>query len=418
MDSRGRMKIGFISEHYPPTEGGVATSTQRVARELVKLGLNVHVICFDNSRPVESEDYVIEDNDDGVNLHKIGPFFLKQPSLSVDSIPEKVKAAFRRRAFVQIIRILKREKVDLILSFYLLNAGYIAQFAANELELPYVAGVRGNDIGRNIFNVERFAVIQWVVKNCDRIVCVNSHLRKRLLLAFPEAKENTRVIPNSVADNLGEEIITENHENRQKVTHATGWDDEALRIVFIGTLREKKGVVTLLKSLSLLRIRIPARLLIVGPEIGTIETKLCGNLWSQLKDEGILFVTGKVPRSEVAAWASGCDIVVMPSLDDGMANGLLEGMALGLCPVASEVFTDVIANGENGMIVPIGDAESLAEAFYALAINRENIDALGKKAKAYAREWTPKDEANAYMELFKELLSTHQKEKEIDDSVK
>lgn len=117
----------------------------------------------------DKEDTVVNDNDEGVVLHKIGPFFLKQSSLSVDSIPEKVKAAFRRRAFEQIIKILEKEQVELILSFYLLNAGYLAQFAARELGIPHIAGIRGNDIGRNIFNVERFAVIQWIVHNSNKL---------------------------------------------------------------------------------------------------------------------------------------------------------------------------------------------------------------------------------------------------------
>lgn len=397
------MKIGFISEHYPPTEGGVATSTQRVARELVKLGIEVHVICFDHSRPIESEDYIVNENDDGVNLHKIGPFFLKQHSLSVDSIPEKVKASFRRRAFEQMIKILHNNHVDLILSFYLLNAGYLAQFAAREIGVPYIAGVRGNDIGRNIFNVERFAVIQWIVGNANKIVCVNNHLQNRLLLAFPEAVDRTHVIPNSVTsiDNN----IYDSINNRQKIKQATGWTDKAIRLVFIGTLREKKGIVTLLKSISLVSTRTPVRLLVVGPDIGSIEKKLCGSHWTQLKDEGILFVTGKIPRSEVASWALGCDIVVMPSLDDGMANGLLEGMSLGLCPVATEIFADVITDGENGLIVPIGNVEVLADSFCLLANDREKIIEFGKKAAASVKKWTPQREASAYVAVFKELLS-------------
>ena len=41
-----------------------------------------------------------------------------------------------------------------------------------------------------------------------------------------------------------------------------------------------------------------------------------------------MHVTGQLPRPEALAVASEGDIVVMPSLEDGMANGLLEGIAL------------------------------------------------------------------------------------------
>src|SRR5574338_1712865 len=101
------MKIGFISEHYPPTDGGVATSTQRVARHLHRLGARVHVLCFDHSRPMTDKDYVVEEVDEGVRVSRVGPFFLKQAGASADRIPEKVKATLRRRAFNRMIQALK-----------------------------------------------------------------------------------------------------------------------------------------------------------------------------------------------------------------------------------------------------------------------------------------------------------------------
>ncbi|MBK6877720.1 MAG: hypothetical protein IPG99_15025 [Ignavibacteria bacterium] len=83
------MRIGFIVEHYPTTQGGVATSAQRVARELVKLGLEVILICFDSTRPLDSEEFVSEEIDNNVKVFRIGPFFLKQKSINIDSFPEK-----------------------------------------------------------------------------------------------------------------------------------------------------------------------------------------------------------------------------------------------------------------------------------------------------------------------------------------
>ncbi|MBK6877782.1 MAG: glycosyltransferase [Ignavibacteria bacterium] len=83
-----------------------------------------------------------------------------------------------------------------------------------------------------------------------------------------------------------------------------------------------------------------------------MEAKLCGTLWNKLKANNTIYATGHIPRMDVNDWMIGGDIVVMPSLDDGMANGLLEGMALGLCPVVSDVFSDVVQQNENGLIVP------------------------------------------------------------------
>jgi glycosyltransferase involved in cell wall biosynthesis len=399
------MKLAFISESYPPTSGGVATSTQRIARELCKQGVDVQVICFDNTRPIDSEDYTIDENDEGVQVTKIGPFFIKQTSVSLKELRESERAVFRRRAFNQMVQILsRRERFDVLLSFYLYNPGYLALFVSRELGLPFIAGVRGNDIGLNIFNIERFAVTQWVINGADKIVCVNEHLKRRLLLVSPDAHQKTIVIPNSVSI---PEMVLPKATYRERVQLATGWNDKDLRVVFIGTLREKKGIVTLVKAISSCR-EVPIRMLVVGPEPKPSELAACQNLWSQLKSEGYVYVTGNLPRSKVNDWAYGCDAVVMPSLDDGMSNGLLEGMALGLCPIASTIFSDVIRDNITGLIVPCGNAEALADAFNTVARNREKANEMGRNTRRFVENCTPSQEALSYKSLFESVISNYQ----------
>lgn len=395
------MKIGFIVEHYPPTEGGVATSAQRVARELVKLGVSVLIICFDANRPLDSEEFITEEEDNGVRVFRVGPFFLKQKLINVDTFPEKLKSIFRRRVFNLMVSILRANKVDCILSFYLLNAGYLAQLVAREFQIPFIAGIRGNDIGRNIFNVERFGVIQWVVWGANKIVCVNEHLKKRLLIAFPEVENKSLVISNGV--NTGRNTISKD-ESRIRINQVTGWKNEDLILVFAGTLREKKGVVPLVRALDICCNSL-LKLLVIGPDIGSIEKKMCGTLWNKLKANNIIYTTGHIPRQEVNNWMIGGDVVIMPSLDDGMANGLLEGMALGLCPLATEVFSDIIEHKYSGVVVPCNNAKSLADAFNNFSANKDEMLKYGANAKlSIEKNHKPEMEAIKYIKLFNEVL--------------
>jgi glycosyltransferase involved in cell wall biosynthesis len=264
--------------------------------------------------------------------------------------------------------------------------------------VPLVAGVRGNDIGRNIFHTERFAVTQWVVGGASRIVCVNAFLRERLLLAFPDAAVKTSVIPNSTAvpavDAAGRSA------SRRATLAETGWSNDVVIVVFIGTLREKKGVATLLSAVDALSTDSPVRLLVIGPEIGSFEKQVCGDVWTRLLESGRCWSTGRLPLREVPGRAMGGDILTMPSTDDGLANALLEGMSLGLCPVATTVFGDVIRDGTNGLLVPPGDASALAQSLTELARDRHRICALGESARASMLLRTPADEASAYLELF------------------
>lgn len=397
------MKIAFISEHYPPTDGGVATSTQRIARSLVQLGVEVHVLCFDHSRPLVSRDYICEEIDQGVRVSRVGPFFLKQKGQSAESVPEKLRATFRRRACNQMIRLLSEgRRADLVLSFYMINAGYIASFVARALGVPHICGVRGNDIGRNIFHVERFGVTRWIADGATRIVCVNDFLRKRLLMAFPEVAAKTSVIANSVA--LPPLESFDRLAGRQRILDYTGWNDDAVVVTFIGTLREKKGVETLVSAMDSLNEATRLRLLVVGPPPGKLEWQICGDGWDRLVARNLVRVTGRVALDEVADWACGADIVTMPSIDDGMANGLLEGMALALCPVATEIFSDVIANGKNGVAVPSSDHLALAEALEGLAADPSRVAHLGQAARVAMAERQPQHEASDYVAIFESLL--------------
>ncbi|MBK6877783.1 MAG: hypothetical protein IPG99_15345 [Ignavibacteria bacterium] len=96
-----------------------------------------------------------------------------------------------------MISILKENSVDCILSFYLLNAGYrlLFFFLQENFQIPLIAGIR-NDIGRNIFNVERFGVIRWVVNGATNIVWVNEHLKRNYFWHFLDASNKTTVISN------------------------------------------------------------------------------------------------------------------------------------------------------------------------------------------------------------------------------
>jgi glycosyltransferase involved in cell wall biosynthesis len=400
MKSQSPHRVLFVSEGYPPTSGGVATSAQRVARNLVRLGCEVMVVTFDGSRPLTSDDYAIEEEDDGVHLWRIGPFFLKQPSIDVERMSEKVRAILRRRAFDQMHTLAQSFKPTVVLSFYILNAGMLATYLAHAVSVPHVAGVRGNDIGRNIFSVDRLAAVRLVVDNATRIVCVNLHLRQRLLLAFPEAASRCNVIMNGL-----ELPFDADAKNTHKYLETeTGWPTKDPVAVFIGAPREKKGIAFLLRAVELARAHIPLRLLIVGPELGNAEERQCGMEWSRLVKSNVLHVTGHLDRATALRIAAEGDIVVMPSIEDGMANGLLEGMALGLAPVASDLFSDVVSANDAGWVVKRNSVSALAAALVEAGGSPEQRRTRAATAQKRIAEYhQPEGEAAAYVALFEEL---------------
>ena len=89
-------------------------------------------------------------------------------------------------------------------------------------------------------------------------------------------------------------------------------------------------------------------------------------------------------RSDVIKILGLFDVLVLPSLNEGMGKVLIEGMALGKPIVASSVggIIDLVKNGDNGILVPPRDSDALAEAILKLIRNKNLTQELGKNGKS------------------------------------
>ena len=89
-------------------------------------------------------------------------------------------------------------------------------------------------------------------------------------------------------------------------------------------------------------------------------------------------------RNDVIKILGLFDVLVLPSLNEGMGKVLIEGMALGKPIVASSVggIIDLVKNGDNGILVPPRDSDALAEAILKLIRNKNLTQELGKNGKS------------------------------------
>ncbi|MEM9998405.1 MAG: glycosyltransferase family 4 protein, partial [Bacteroidota bacterium] len=103
-----------------------------------------------------------------------------------------------------------------------------------------------------------------------------------------------------------------------------------------------------------------------------------------------LRLLGRVPEADLATLLRGADVFVMPNVQ---VEGDMEGFGVvmleaGLCelPVvaaALEGIQDVVADAENGFLVPPEDPAAFAEQIRVLIRDRELRDLLGERARAY-----------------------------------
>ena len=155
-----------------------------------------------------------------------------------------------------------------------------------------------------------------------------------------------------------------------------------LRVLFVGSLVQRKGVADLLIAIQSLR----------SPNI---QLTICGrggfddNILAMFNDVN-LTVKRNLTTAELATEMQTADIFVLPSIVEGFALVILEAMACGL-PVISTPNTcapDVIQENENGFIVPIKDAAAIADKILWCLNNKQKLPEMSASAAKRAREFT------------------------------
>lgn len=135
--------------------------------------------------------------------------------------------------------------------------------------------------------------------------------------------------------------------------------------IYTGRLIWEKGVPTLLDAFAAIRPQAPdATLLLVGDGVDEPEYR------ARAERIGNVRFSGFVQRQELPELYACGDVFVFPSL--GEPNGLVvdEALAAGLPVISSDAVGDIrdrIRDGENGYVVPGGDAPALAARMRALA---------------------------------------------------
>jgi glycosyltransferase involved in cell wall biosynthesis len=97
---------------------------------------------------------------------------------------------------------------------------------------------------------------------------------------------------------------------------------------------------------------------------------------------------GQVPRTEVKEEFLNADVFVFPSLSDGFGIVLLEAMAAGLPVICTPNCGAVVRDGIEGFLVPVHDAEAIAERIKLLVANRDLRQRMGEAARVTARKYS------------------------------
>ncbi len=152
--------------------------------------------------------------------------------------------------------------------------------------------------------------------------------------------------------------------------------------LFVGRIVGDKGINELCKAMAQLSGFAPVRLFLIGPYEDDLDPISEKSKEMIEKNTAIEYV-GEKYGDELLAYYAAADCYVFPSYREGFPNTVLEAGAMGLPSIVTDIngSREIIVEGENGVIVPPRNEETLFQAMLEIIRNKKNREYMAGKAR-------------------------------------
>lgn len=302
--------------------------------------------------------------------------------VDVTSRPSKLLASVRMIA--DLIRLLPWCDVVHIHGFSTKNV--IVTGAARLFRRPVVLSLHTaeHDEAPNIRQHSPMA--WWAFTHADLYLSVSPRLMDAYLAAALSA-DRIRLVPNGIDMQRFRPACP---EERRRIREHLGLPAERPIVVFVGFFSQDKQPRVAFDAWMALadRHRIDATLLFVGAT-KSAYFEVDDELAARMRHDAARAGRGERVRftgmtHDVQEYLRASDVFVLPSRREGLPVALLEAMASGLPCVASRLpgATDtIISDGDNGLLVPVGDVTAFADALAAVLADPARAAALASRAR-------------------------------------
>jgi glycosyltransferase involved in cell wall biosynthesis len=358
------MHICFLTNEFPKAgfpHGGVGSFVKTIAQEFVKRGIKVTVIGMNYTLNDEIE------NVDGISIYRLKKSTVKGVSWYFNS-----KAIYKK-----IVEVHKKRPIQIIESSELGLA-----FLPKINNIKYVIRLHG---GHHFFAEAENRGIHWwkgfqekrSFKKADAFIAVSQYVKVHTAKYLSYDDKPVAAICNPI----NTDFFKPNHASKLES-----------KIVFVGTVCEKKGIRQLIQAFPMVKKQFPKTTLeIYGRDwfypdgtsyIQMLKVKELPQLGNTAN---AINFHGAIPYIEISDVYAAASVCVFPSHMETQGLVAPEAMAMGKAVVFTKLGpgTEVINDYETGLLCDPHDPNDIAEKIVWVLSNKEKAKEMGEKGRKF-----------------------------------
>lgn len=291
------------------------------------------------------------------------------------------------RAFWPVLKIVRKEKIEIIHTSHILPIGYVAYLFKKAFKIPYIVYTHGLDILHPQNNPRKKYWLEKILQNAEQVI-TNSSFTANEVNKLSVQKEKIKII-NPCLDLSQYKFPLE--EKIESLKNKLNLKNKKI-LLTTARLVERKGIDMVIKSLSTVLKNIPDLVYLIigkGPDKNRLE-----NLIKEKNLENKVFFIGEARHEDLNLYYNLADVFIMPSRQ--LSNGDVEGFGIvyleanlyGKPVIAgrSGGVPDAVEDKINGLLVNTESVEEISEAIIKLFQNQELYNSLAEKGKTRVKE--------------------------------
>ena len=312
-----------------------------------------------------------------INKHLV--FYPIDEKVKVWFAEDEVKSPSILKKVLWLRNHIKNDRPDVVIAF-MLEVYCVTLASLIGVSVPVISSER---IDPHFFGRAK-GLLRWLLLRRTTHLVVQTVRIKDFYSA--KLQSRTTIIPNPVTD----KVFSLTPTLKQK------------RIIAVGRLAYQKNYPMMFRAFAKVHHDFPDWQLVVygnGPQKDEIRGVI-----ERLGMEGHIILAGK--SDHVVEEMNKSSLFVMSSDYEGMSNALLDAVCVGLPVISTDVSgaRDLITEGVNGYIVPVGNERALTLALSSMLSSPEKMDEMGRQSKALAPRFREEQIVGQWEELIKKVV--------------